>query len=151
MDKVFKLWINIIIKHCFKMEIYLDFLRLIVLNGFKVVCFVLVLTILLVFFGFFMGQNWREEWSKITSFECGFDPLRRSRCTFSLRFFLLALLFLVFDVELVLVFPFIYRIRNVYVRIRFLRKMLVLIFMAVLLLGLIHEYNEGTLDWVEDK
>jgi NADH-ubiquinone oxidoreductase chain 3 len=42
---------------------------------------------------------------KMSAFECGFDPFRSSRLPFSLRFYLIALIFLIFDVELVLIIP----------------------------------------------
>lgn len=113
--------------------------------------FVGFLTIALVLIGLVIGQGWREEWAKLTSFECGFDALSRSRCPFSLRFFILALLFLIFDVEMVLVLPFIFSLKVVFLSFSFLSKCLVFVFMVVLFLGLVHEYNEGTLDWVEDK
>lgn len=129
----------------------MQFERIIAVKGLGVVCFVFFLSLVLVLVGLFLGQRWREEWAKLTSFECGFDALSRSRCPFSLRFFLLALLFLIFDVEIVLVLPFLFRVRGIYFKIRFLRKFFVVIFIVILFLGLVHEYNEGTLDWVEDK
>uniref|UniRef100_UPI00315D0C80 NADH dehydrogenase subunit 3 n=1 Tax=Glauconome virens TaxID=457868 RepID=UPI00315D0C80 len=113
--------------------------------------FVMVVTMALVVVGLYLGQSWREEWAKLTSFECGFDALSSSRCPFSLRFFLLALLFLIFDVEVVLVLPFLFSMSSVFLGIGFLSKFFVVMFMVVLFLGLAHEYNEGTLDWVEDK
>lgn len=96
--------------------------------------------------GMVFGQRWRLEWAKLTSFECGFDPLRRSRDPFSLRFFLLALLFLIFDVELILLFPFIYRTVVLSCKMTFLGKLYAFLFLVLLLLGLIHELNEGTLE-----
>jgi len=82
---------------------------------------------------------------KISPFECGFTPKYNSRLPFSIRFFLVSIIFLVFDVELVLIFPYILRLSN---RIIILRIMLLLIFLSILILGLFHEWNQGSLDWV---
>jgi len=49
-----------------------------------------------------------KDYIKISPFECGFIPKFNSRIRFSLQFFLLTLIFLIFDVELVLLFPFLF-------------------------------------------
>lgn len=59
---------------------------------------------------------------------------------------MLALLFLIFDVEMVLVLPFIFSLKVVFLSFSFLSKCFAFLFMVVLFLGLVHEYNEGTLD-----
>lgn len=92
-------------------------------------------------------QKWRFEKDKLTSFECGFDPMRRSRIPFSLRFFLLALLFLVFDLEIILLFPYVFRVSITRIKIKVIRKLWGFIFLVILVGGLVHELNEGTLDW----
>lgn len=81
---------------------------------------------------------------KASPFECGFDPNHRARIPFSIRFFLLAIIFIVFDIEIVLLIPLpiIYHYTNI--------SSLILgslIFLLILLLGLIHEWNQGSLDW----
>ena len=81
---------------------------------------------------------------KITSFECGFDPLRKMRAPFSTRFFLLVVLFLIFDVEVALLFPL---LRLITLRSpTFLLIIALLLFLVILLFGMFHEWNEGALD-----
>nr|YP_009943025.1 NADH dehydrogenase subunit 3 [Villorita cyprinoides]QOD40730.1 NADH dehydrogenase subunit 3 [Villorita cyprinoides] len=125
--------------------------NVVISSAFSLILFVLILTSILVLTGLLIGQEWREEWAKLTSFECGFDALSSSRCPFSLRFFMLALLFLIFDVEMVLILPFIFSMKMIFLSFSFFSKLMGIFFMVVLFLGLVHEYNEGTLDWVEDK
>merc|ERR1711872_994186 len=64
-----------------------------------------VLVILLLGLGNFVGHRTQLDREKASPFECGFTPQQRARLPFSFRFFLIAIVFLVFDVELVLLFP----------------------------------------------
>nr|YP_008758079.1 NADH dehydrogenase subunit 3 [Arctica islandica]AGC84104.1 NADH dehydrogenase subunit 3 [Arctica islandica]AGW53603.1 NADH dehydrogenase subunit 3 [Arctica islandica]AGW53615.1 NADH dehydrogenase subunit 3 [Arctica islandica] len=122
-----------------------------IMSGLKYLGAVFFLSLILVIGGVVISQSWRAEWAKLTSFECGFDAMSSSRCPFSLRFFLLALLFLIFDVEVVLLMPYIFSLKVVFLQMPFMTKGMCFLFLLVLLLGLLHEYNEGTLDWVKDK
>lgn len=93
-----------------------------------------------------LRQKRRFDLDKLTAFECGFEPLGTTRDPFSMRFFLLALIFLIFDVEVVLLIPYVLRIKMVVVPLPFISKFLCFVFLVVLVLGLLHEYNEGRLD-----
>ena len=81
---------------------------------------------------------------KTSPFECGFDPNHRARIPFSIRFFLLAIIFIVFDIEIVLLVPtpLLYNITNISIII-----LNSLIFLLILIIGLLHEWHEGSLDW----
>lgn len=82
---------------------------------------------------------------KLTPFECGFDPLRKIRSPFSTRFFLLVVLFLIFDVEIALLFPI---LRLFSRKTPIITLSAISLFLLILLLGIFHEWNEGALDWV---
>nr|YP_009674548.1 NADH dehydrogenase subunit 3 [Glenea cantor]QDC34925.1 NADH dehydrogenase subunit 3 [Glenea cantor] len=81
---------------------------------------------------------------KSSPFECGFDPKNSARMPFSLQFFLIAVIFLIFDVEITLLLPLIItmKISNI-----LNYSMISLFFIIILILGLFHEWNQGALNW----
>nr|YP_009244857.1 NADH dehydrogenase subunit 3 [Amynthas carnosus]AMO26942.1 NADH dehydrogenase subunit 3 [Amynthas carnosus]BDQ43861.1 NADH dehydrogenase subunit 3 [Amynthas carnosus] len=85
-----------------------------------------------------------EDREKSTPFECGFDPKNTARIPFSTRFFLLAIIFIVFDIEIVLLMPIPTMLMSSFSPHVMITYML---FIVVLIVGLIHEWNEGSLDW----
>lgn len=112
--------------------------------------YIIIVSFIVVFIvlgAFWISQSWRMEWAKFTSFECGFDSIRSSRTPFSLRFFLLGIIFVVFDVEVVLLVPYIFRIGIKIIDLAIIRKLLCFIFLLILFFGLAHECNEGSLEW----
>nr|QXG19652.1 NADH dehydrogenase subunit 3 [Scaptodrosophila lebanonensis] len=81
---------------------------------------------------------------KSSPFECGFDPKSSSRLPFSLRFFLITIIFLIFDVEIALILPMIMVMKYSNLMIWSITS---LIFILILLAGLYHEWNQGMLNW----
>nr|APX40297.1 NADH dehydrogenase subunit 3 [Sphaeroderma rubidum] len=82
---------------------------------------------------------------KNSPFECGFDPKTSARLPFSLHFFLIAIIFLIFDVEITLLLPMILTLTMSNI----LNYSYILIFfIMILLMGLYHEWNQGALNWV---
>jgi NADH-ubiquinone oxidoreductase chain 3 len=79
------------------------------------------------------SNNDRE---KTSPFECGFDPKNNARVPFSLRFFILAIIFIVFDIEIVLLIPL--PILNTLIN-TIHAEAATIVFLVILLLGLFHE------------
>nr|YP_010414512.1 NADH dehydrogenase subunit 3 [Gatzara nigrivena]URT60665.1 NADH dehydrogenase subunit 3 [Gatzara nigrivena] len=83
---------------------------------------------------------------KNSPFECGFDPKCSARMPFSLHFFLIAIIFLIFDVEIALLLPImiIMKMSNM-----FAWMFTSMFFILILLMGLYHEWNQGALEWTK--
>nr|ATN23232.1 NADH dehydrogenase subunit 3 [Awaous banana] len=83
---------------------------------------------------------------KLSPYECGFDPIGSARLPFSMRFFLVAILFLLFDLEIALLLPLPWGDQLPNPTITFFWAALVLV---LLTLGLIYEWLQGGLEWAE--
>nr|YP_008758440.1 NADH dehydrogenase subunit 3 [Heptranchias perlo]BAO02720.1 NADH dehydrogenase subunit 3 [Heptranchias perlo] len=83
---------------------------------------------------------------KLSPFECGFDPLGNSRLPFSLRFFLVAILFLLFDLEIALLLPLPWSNQ---LDTPLMTLFWTFIILILLTLGLIYEWIQGGLEWAE--
>nr|QNJ59985.1 NADH dehydrogenase subunit 3 [Arphia xanthoptera] len=81
---------------------------------------------------------------KSSPFECGFDPKSSARMPFSLQFFLIAVIFLIFDVEIAMILPIviIFKSSNM-----MMWTTSTAIFILILLMGLYYEWNQGALKW----
>nr|YP_009109541.1 NADH dehydrogenase subunit 3 [Andinoacara rivulatus]BAP82524.1 NADH dehydrogenase subunit 3 [Andinoacara rivulatus] len=83
---------------------------------------------------------------KLSPYECGFDPLGSARLPFSLRFFLVAILFLLFDLEIALLLPLPWGDQLSSPLMTFIWAFTIL---TILTLGLIYEWVQGGLEWAE--
>nr|YP_980224.1 NADH dehydrogenase subunit 3 [Furcifer oustaleti]BAF44038.1 NADH dehydrogenase subunit 3 [Furcifer oustaleti] len=84
---------------------------------------------------------------KLSPYECGFDPLGNARLPFSLQFFLIAIFFLIFDLEIALLLPLPWAINSTTTT---MTTMWTLTIIILLILGLIYEWSQGALDWTKN-
>nr|YP_009027401.1 NADH dehydrogenase subunit 3 [Pampus chinensis]AHX59169.1 NADH dehydrogenase subunit 3 [Pampus chinensis]AIA61026.1 NADH dehydrogenase subunit 3 [Pampus chinensis] len=103
------------------------------------------LSVILIIISFWLPLM-NPDHEKLSPYECGFDPLGSARLPFSLRFFLVAILFLLFDLEIALLLPLPWGDQLPSPLITFLWATSVLI---LLTLGLIYEWTQGGLEWAE--
>lgn len=89
-----------------------------------------------------IGPN-RPTREKLLIYECGENPIGSPWVKFNIRFFVIALIFLIFDVEVVLLFPW----AVVYKKFGLYGFMAGLIFLVILTLGMIYEWRKGDLEW----
>nr|WNH17298.1 NADH dehydrogenase subunit 3 [Decapterus punctatus] len=110
-----------------------------------VIAIATILSVILAIVSFWLPQM-SPDHEKLSPYECGFDPLGSARLPFSLRFFLVAILFLLFDLEIALLLPLPWGDQLSTPVLTFLWASLVL---ALLTLGLVYEWIQGGLEWAE--
>nr|AFT63183.1 NADH dehydrogenase subunit 3 [Irena puella sikkimensis] len=105
----------------------------------------LVLSVLLTALNFWLPQM-NPDSEKLSPYECGFDPLGSARLPFSVRFFLVAILFLLFDLEIALLLPLPWatQLQSPTLTLTWAYTIILL-----LTLGLIYEWIQGGLEWAE--
>nr|UKE80577.1 NADH dehydrogenase subunit 3 [Diplatys flavicollis] len=104
-----------------------------------------MLSFLVMLLAVFFSKKIMSDREKLSPFECGFDPSSSSRLFFSLRFFLIAVIFLIFDVEIVLLLPLILSLSMVSLKVW---GLVGITFIIILLAGLYHEWYQGALNWM---
>ena len=80
---------------------------------------------------------------KLSPYECGFEPFEDSRMKFEVRFYLVAILFIIFDLEIAFLFPWAITLGNI----GLLGFSSMMIFLFILTVGFIYEWKKGALDW----
>nr|YP_010987656.1 NADH dehydrogenase subunit 3 [Oxytelus tibetanus]WON66075.1 NADH dehydrogenase subunit 3 [Oxytelus tibetanus] len=110
-----------------------------------IIFFLFMLSMIVMMLSNIISKKTFMDREKNSPFECGFDPKNSARLPFSLHFFLIAIIFLIFDVELTLLIPFVLTIKIINI----MNFVLLMIFFIIMLLGgLLHEWNQGALNWI---
>jgi NADH-quinone oxidoreductase subunit A len=92
--------------------------------------------------GFILGPN-RPDPQKLSPYECGFEAFEDSRMKFDVRYYLVAILFIIFDLEIAFLFPW----AVVLDEIGMFGFLAMVIFLTVLVIGFIYEWKKGALEW----
>ena len=123
------------------MSMYIDFLN----NYLTIIIFLGISLILSL--GFIvlnlLASPKNPDPEKLSAYECGFEPFNDSRMEFDIRFYLVAILFIIFDLEIAFLFPWAITLGNIGI-FGFVSMM---IFLSILTVGFIYELKKGALDW----
>nr|ACA62662.1 NADH dehydrogenase subunit 3 [Calisoga longitarsis] len=110
---------------------------------YMVMIFLSVIVVVILYAVFmYMSMKVDAVENSVSPYECGFDPVMGSRVGFSYRFFLISILFLIFDVEISLLLPLPYGEFDLWMGV------MTLYFLWLLMVGLIYEYYNGALSWL---
>jgi NADH-quinone oxidoreductase subunit A len=85
----------------------------------------------------------RPDSEKVSAYECGFAPFNDARRQFDVRFYLVAILFIIFDLEVAFLFPWAISLGSI----GMLGFWSMIIFLAVLTVGFVYEWKKGALEW----
>jgi NADH-quinone oxidoreductase subunit A len=112
---------------------------------FSIVLFLFIA--ILLSFGFvlanFLAAPSNPDPEKLSAYECGFEAFDDSRMEFDVRFYLVAILFIIFDLEIAFLFPWAVSLGNIGA----LGFWSMMIFLSVLTVGFIYEWKKGALEW----
>ena len=102
----------------------------------------------IVFGGVLLGVGWflgprRPDSEKLSPYECGFEAFEDARMKFDVRYYLVAILFILFDLEIAFLFPW----AVVLPEIGFFGFAAMMVFLAVLVVGFVYEWKKGALEW----
>jgi NADH:ubiquinone oxidoreductase subunit 3 (subunit A) len=115
---------------------------------FLAILYILVISIILFILGYFLIPRNSFYIEKFSTYECGFDPFSSPRENASVQFYLVSVIFLIFDVEIVFFYPLIYYfvdIEQSSTKAEVYHE--IMLFLIILTLGFIYELESGVLDW----
>ena len=108
----------------------------------------LFIIVALAFGGVMIGVGWvlgpsRPDSEKLSPYECGFEAFEDARMKFDVRYYLVAILFILFDLEIAFLFPWAIVLQEI----GFFGFMAMMVFLGILVVGFIYEWKKGALEW----
>ena len=119
------------------MEVAVDYLPILIFMGLAA-----VLALVMAGIPFLVAPN-RPDSEKLSAYECGFEAFDDSRGRFDVRFYLVAILVLIFDLEVAFLFPWAVSLREV----GLFGFWSMMIFLTILTVGFLYEWKKGALEW----
>jgi NADH-quinone oxidoreductase subunit A len=102
----------------------------------------LVMGVVILVAGRALGPN-RPDSEKLSPYECGFEAFEDSRMKFDVRYYLVAILFIIFDLEIAFLFPWAVALNEI----GMFGFVAMMVFLTVLVVGFIYEWKKGALEW----
>ena len=99
-------------------------------------------SVVLLFLGFTFGRG-RKDPEKLAPYECGFEAFEDARMKFDVRYYLIAILFILFDLEIAFLFPWAVTLNEIGA----FGFWSMMIFLAILVVGFLYEWKKGALEW----
>ena len=91
----------------------------------------------------FLVASQKPDSEKVSAYECGFEPFDDARSKFDVRFYLVAILFIIFDLEVAFLFPWAVSLSDI----GMFGFWSMMIFLGVLTVGFVYEWKKGALEW----
>ena len=91
----------------------------------------------------YLVANLQADYEKLSAYECGFDPFQDARLNFEVRFYLVAILFIIFDLEVSFLFPWAVTLD----KITFMGFWTMIVFLLILTIGFVYEWWKGAREW----
>ncbi|MES9898599.1 MAG: NADH-quinone oxidoreductase subunit A [Sedimenticola sp.] len=102
----------------------------------------LMVGVVMIAMGFALGTR-RPDSAKLSPYECGFEAFGDARMKFDVRYYLVAILFIIFDLEIAFLFPW----AIVLGKIGMVGLIAMTVFLGILVIGFIYEWKKGALEW----
>lgn len=110
------------------------------INLFVYLFFLFLISLVIFFFSFFLIKK-KKYIDKSLPYECGFNPFISSRKKFNINYYIIGILFIIFDIEISFLFPWVLTINDLWT------FFFMFIFLILLFLGFIYEWKKGALNW----
>jgi NADH-quinone oxidoreductase subunit A len=114
-------------------------------NYFPILLFILVglaVGVVPMLLGWLIGPN-RPDPEKLSPYECGFEAFEDARMKFDVRYYLVAILFILFDLEIAFLFPWAVVLKEI----GLFGYVAMMLFLGILVVGFIYEWKKGALEW----
>ncbi len=118
-------------------ELLLQYLPIVIFLGLAAGLAIIIVT------ASFLVAKQKPDAEKTSAYECGFEPFADARSKFDVRFYLISILFIIFDLEIAFLFPWAITLGNIGVY----GFWSMVVFLGVLTVGFIYEWRKGALDW----